>query len=419
MALCHEALNLSYLNPGLTGLIGAPTYRTLEDSTKVSMVELLEENEIPYRHLKSENALLLHDVGSKILFRSMEEPERLRSMNLAWFGVDELTYCKEKSWLRLLGRVRHPKARVKARFGVWTPNGFDWVYSKFIGPNRLNGYEAILARPGENKAVLASDPDYYERLRGAYTEKFFRQEVLGEYLSLGSGAVYYAFDRGVHVKPVLFNPLKPVYWSLDFNVDPMCSVIFQLDDTNLAGLLSLGPRIQKINVIDELYLENSHDWEACEQMWNKVSAWTMARPVTIRIFGDASGNSRQTTGSSDWQMVRSWLSARGSYVKYSIEVPEGNPLVKNRVNAVNSMLKSMDGEVRISIHPRCKHLVRDLEEVVWKELSSGRPGGDIDKDRDATLTHVSDAFGYGVFKLFGQQLFADTRKPLPGIPWNQ
>src|SRR5262245_36953084 len=91
-ALCHEAIRLAYLNPGRLGLIGAPTYPMLRDSTQQALFEVLNENSIPFEHAKAENVLELKDTGSRILFRAVDEFERLRGTNLAWFGVDELTY---------------------------------------------------------------------------------------------------------------------------------------------------------------------------------------------------------------------------------------------------------------------------------------------------------------------------------------
>ena len=43
-------------------------------------------------------------------FDTMDEFERLRGTNLAWFGMDELTYTREDAWLRLEGRLRDPQA---------------------------------------------------------------------------------------------------------------------------------------------------------------------------------------------------------------------------------------------------------------------------------------------------------------------
>ena len=131
-ALCQEAIRLSYQNPGRTGLIGAPTYPMLKDATLASLMECLYESEIPFELYKAENVIMMGDTGSKILLRAVDEFERLRGTNLAWFGVDELTYAPEGAWSRLEGRLRDPKAKRLCGFAVWTPKGFDWVYRRFI-----------------------------------------------------------------------------------------------------------------------------------------------------------------------------------------------------------------------------------------------------------------------------------------------
>ena len=141
-ALCHEAIRLAYLNRGRTGLIGAPTYPMLRDSTLTSLVEILNQNEMPFELYKAENVLVMKDTGSRMLLRSVEDFDRLRGTNLAWFGLDELTYTHEGAWLCLEGRLRDPKAERRCGFAVWTPKGFDWVYRKFIS-NPVKGYEAV------------------------------------------------------------------------------------------------------------------------------------------------------------------------------------------------------------------------------------------------------------------------------------
>lgn len=47
-ALCREALRLAYANPGRTGLIGAPTYPMLRDTTRSMFLESLETVGLPY-----------------------------------------------------------------------------------------------------------------------------------------------------------------------------------------------------------------------------------------------------------------------------------------------------------------------------------------------------------------------------------
>lgn len=186
-ALVQEAIRLSYLNPGRTGLVGAPTYPMLRDATVAALVEVLERNRIPHTVNRGENFLVMSQTGSKILFRAVEEFERLRGSNLAWFGVDELTYTSEDAWLRLEGRLRDPKATRLCGFGVWTPKGYDWVYERFVA-RQIEGYETIQAQPFENRYLLDQIPDYYERLRHSYDSRFYEQEVLGSYTTIRAEA---------------------------------------------------------------------------------------------------------------------------------------------------------------------------------------------------------------------------------------
>ena len=62
-ALCHEAIRLSYLNPGRTGLIGSPTYPMLRDSTLTALIETLNDNAIPFELEQSGNVLVMTGHG--------------------------------------------------------------------------------------------------------------------------------------------------------------------------------------------------------------------------------------------------------------------------------------------------------------------------------------------------------------------
>lgn len=105
-ALCHEAIRLTYLNPGRAGLLGAPTYPMLRDATQSTLFEILERDRVPHEYHKAESVLVMKDTRSRIIFRPVDDYERLRGTNLAWFGLDELTYTAEAAWLRLEGRLR-------------------------------------------------------------------------------------------------------------------------------------------------------------------------------------------------------------------------------------------------------------------------------------------------------------------------
>jgi hypothetical protein len=358
----------------------------LRDATQTALFELLEGYDLPYVHNKAENTLTMKDTGSRIIFRPVDDFDRLRGTNLAWFGLDELTYSPEGAWLRLEGRLRDPQAKVLCGFAAWTPKGYDWVYQKFIA-DPVEGYSAVIAKPHENSYLLEKVPDFYERLKNSYDDTFYRQEALGQYLSLQGGLVYHAFNRREHVKSLRVNPNVALLWALDFNVDPMSSVVAQIEG-------------RTIFVLDELALRHASTHEACEEFAKRFPSHRSG----IVIYGDASGNNQHTTGTSDYQIVREYFrTSCGGGVTYKI--PKANPSVRERIMLTNSKLRAANGEIRMLVDPRCKELIKDFEQVSYKADSNA-----IDKEKDRRRTHLSDALGY---------LLWQECRPQPGIGEHQ
>ena len=378
-ALCQEALRLSYVNAGRVGLIGAPTYPMLRDTTQASLLEVLHNNDVPFSFTKSENTIILSDVKSTIILRSLEEFDRLRGTNLAWFGLDELTYCHEEAWTRLEARLRDPKATELCGFAVWTPQGYDWVYERFINHARP-GYDVILAKPFENKYVLEAVPDYYERLRTSYEESFYLQEAMGSYINARGRVVYRSFSRELNIAESPVDPRLPLLWSVDFNVDPLCSVVAQR-------------RLDQLWVIDEIALADALTQDACDEFVRRYGR----HPAGVRVYGDASGYGRKTTGGSDYHIIQGRL-APVYGERLTLRVGRSNPSVTDRVLLVNSKLKTAAGESSLFVSGKCAGLILDFEQVVYQENSR-----EIDKARDHRRTHLSDALGYLVWEEFKPQ----------------
>lgn len=370
-ALCQEAIKLSYQNKGCMGLIGAPTLRMLRDATLEQFLAICREAQTPFTWNASDSVLELADNGSTVIFRSLDNWERLRGPNLAWFGVDELTYTDPEAWLRLEARLREPRARKYCGFGVFTPKGFDWVYEKFRA-SAAAGYELIEAPPFENRHLLAAVPDYYERLRRSYDSRFYEQEVLGKFLNVRQGRVYAEFSRSEHITPLEYDPALPLRWTWDFNVDAMSSLVCQQ-----AG--------NEARVLDEIVLRSSSTIEACrefEARWQRHAG-------QIQVYGDAAGShAHSSTGKSDYYYIRQYFAGQAK-VRLNFCVPRTNPPVRDRINTVNARLRNAAGERTLLIDPRCGELIRDLEQVSYKPGTS-----QIDKESDAARTHTSDALGY-------------------------
>ena len=187
--------------------------------------------------------------------------------------------------------------------------------------------------------------------------------------------MYYGFEREKNVTELSVDRTKALLWALDFNVDPMCSVIAQAGSDG-------------VRVLDEIVLSRATTQQACEEFQNRFPEHSAG----VRVYADASGARMQTTGTSDLAVVKKFFRS-GEYGTVEYRIPRSNPAVRDRVMVMNAGLQSSEGEARLVIDARCKELIKDLEQVVYKENTLV-----IDKDRDPRRTHLSDALGYLVWQ---------------------
>ena len=91
-----------------------------------------------------------------------------------------------------------------------------------------------------------------------------------------------------NLEPLRYNPQLPLFWSLDFNVNPMCSVIGQRDR-------------DRVYILDELALPDSTTWHTCEAFLELIGSWGRLSPHTtgIDVYGDATGNRVDTASFPD------------------------------------------------------------------------------------------------------------------------
>jgi hypothetical protein len=151
--------------------------------------------------------------------------------------------------------------------------------------------------------------------------------------------------------------------------------------------------VRIVQVLDEILLPNSNTREMCEAFVSRVRSWArFTPPYTVRLYGDSAGAARSTAGQSDYEIIRQFFRAEPDF-KVSYHNKSSNPLVRDRVNAVNAMLCNNQGERRLLVNPCCKLLIRDLERVSWKADSHDNLLPQLDKANPG-LTHVSDALGY-------------------------
>ncbi len=116
-----------------------------------------------------------------------------------------------------------------------------------------------------------------------------------------------------------------------------------------------------IHVLDELVLPDTKTDSAVDAFLERTDQhhWN---PRKLHLYGDATGNARDSTsGTSDWIIIKNRLRP----FDITPKVPRSNPPIKETLNALSAKLKSADGTVSLTIHPRCQQLIQDFRNALW------------------------------------------------------
>jgi len=78
---------------------------------------------------------------------------------------------------------------------------------------------------------------------------------------------------------------------------------------------------------------------------------------------------------------------------FDIKVRNFHPLIRDRINAVNSKLQNTKGEKSLFIASNCKNVIKSIERQIYKEGSSV-------PDKTSGYDHFNDALGYMIEFLY-------------------
>lgn len=365
--------------PKIRGLVGAQTFTLVRDTTLVCYFEHLEKlgykKGTHYDFSKTEAKLSFKN-GSEILFRHFDDETRLKSLNLGFVEIEEMSDIPESTFNMLLGRLRQEGISRYRLFGHTNPEFTKgWIYKNFIENPKPN-YRLIIAPTTENIYL----PDgFVKNLKQAYDPEYYNINVLGNFGDYTKGIITKGFSQG-NIRHINYCPDMPLYISCDFNVDPMCWVLAH--KTN-----------DKVFFFDEIALENTTTFLAVEEFYSRYSA----HKAPIIVNGDASGDNRSVNSQyTNYVIMRNRLSQLGFQVGFNIK--PFNPPIKNRIAAWNAKIKNANGDTGVYISPKCKWLLYNIDNLKYKEGSSllDLPSHyQVKTDRKAKfLGHPFDAASY-------------------------
>ena len=335
--------------------------------------------------------------GSVIALRGADQYDSLRGEGLDFVVLDEYASMHPACWTEVLRPALSD--RVGGALFMGTPQGFNHFYDRYDRAQMEADWAAFQFTTEQGGNVSTEELANAAR---ELDERCYRQEFQASFENLGQGRAYYAFERSGNVLECRYHPGVPLIWSVDFNVNPMCSILAQ----------RVG---ETVYVLEEIVLPDSNTPAACEAFLHRTQHLWETESVTVQIYGDATGDSRNTAASrTDWKIIRDFFNVKKAALGASIRVGSSNPPVKDRINCVNARLCNSLREHRLLIDPRCRQLIRDVEQVAWKTDANGNPLVELDKS-DPMRTHTSDALGYYIASAFPMQAKVGYRPEWLGI----
>lgn len=146
----HIALKiiLKLLQEKRTCLVVRDVYDTIRDSCFSLFTEICNDMNLE-RQVRFTNSpmQMRFPNGSKILFRGLDKPGKLKSINnisLVW--IEECSEIKYAGFKELLGRLRHPTLRLHMLLSTNPVSRSNWTYKHFFKAQGLDDHELYKKR---------------------------------------------------------------------------------------------------------------------------------------------------------------------------------------------------------------------------------------------------------------------------------
>jgi len=329
----------------------APTYRQGKTTTWKLMRSIFRDYDC---QINESELLVKLPNNAEIAIKGAEQENNLRGAGLDMVVLEEYSYIKPHVW----DEIVYPMLTTTngEAFFIGTPNGYDHLYDAYMmGQGADPDWESWQYTTVDGGYVSQEE---INKAKSMMDERAFKTEFLGSFETTGNRAAY-NFDRSVHIKKAQ-QITDRLVWGLDFNVDYMSSCLI-VEYSN-----------GSIHYLDEIRLTNSNTNEMALAM-KKIAPH-------VPVYPDSAGSARSTTSNrSDHQILRDH--------GFNVIAKKANPPIIDRLNALNFMLKDTNNKIRMTVDPKCRFLIKDLEQVQRTR------DGKIDKS-DIKLTHMLDASSY-------------------------
>ena len=389
---CIAMIHMAVLRPG-DYLIARQFMPELKDTTyktfmEVCPPELIAEVRVADMVVKLRN---VQGSISTIFFRGLEEPDKLRSMNLnAWY-IDEANQVSEAAFMLLQGRLRGRFWR--KGFITQNPGGHDWSWRWFVDKKIIK--DEVVKRLFLNIRAPSTEnvhlPDgYIDTMLSTWSDDRIKREIMGSDDSF-EGMIYDEFDRSVHV----IKPFRiPDDWTIRIGMDDgyrnaACWIYGAIDPDG--DLYVFDEFYEKEWLIEEICKLGKLDEKTGKRL---PSAYSKVAGRKVEMAKLDSAAKQVKNGKNNWNTYLENLPS-------TFPLSEANKAVATGIDRVKSYLKpDSRGKPRLYIFSTCEHLLDEIATYKWAERPAGQQGKANEKEEPHKFNdHAMDALRYLVMTL--------------------
>lgn len=161
----HVALKLilKLLAEKRTALVVREVYDTHRDSTFSLLEEIIIDLELDHkiRCITSPMQIRFPN-GSKIIFKGMDKPQKLKSINnvsIVW--IEECSEVKYEGFKELLGRLRHPTLKLHMMLSTNPVSKSNWSYKHFFKDDRTGFFLLDDEQLYNDKTIIMNNTYYH------------------------------------------------------------------------------------------------------------------------------------------------------------------------------------------------------------------------------------------------------------------
>ena len=330
----------------------SPSYRQSKNICWTMLKEQMIKHKWAKKINDSDLSIMLKN-NSIIQLKGSDNEQSLRGVGLNFIVLDEFADIKPNAWYEVL-RPTLSDTKGSALF-CGSPKGFNFAYDLYSRKDKE--WESFKFTTIEGGQV---DQEEIEQAKNDLDERTFQQEYLATFVNY-AGIIYYNFDINNNVIEDYKLHDGTIHIGMDFNIDPMCCVVAQEKDN-------------KIIIFDEIQIWSSNTAEMVDEIKQRYKQ-------KVVVYPDPASRQRKTSagGFTDLSILKN--------AGFEVRCRPTHPLVRDRINAVNSKLKNVNGKSSMFMIKSCKNLIKSLQRQIYKE-------GTHVPDKDSGYDHFNDALGY-------------------------